>query len=320
MDKKTQQFILKARKIHLNKYNYTDAIYVNAVTKICIICPIHGNFLMRPNNHLNGQGCKQCGISIRPQNKPKSSERFIIDSKSIHHNNYDYSKVHYVDNSTKVEITCPVHGSFLMRPYAHLQGQGCPKCRKCHHKSVIKYPYQTKLCHACKLEKSVSEYYVDNGYYRGNCKDCEKKIKVEYRKDPANKSRLRTYHKQYRNSRRIIDPVYRLRVDIPTIIRRSIKKKYYKDSIWNYLPYTPIQLKEHLEKQFEASMTWDNHGDYWHIDHIIPQAAFQYDSENHPDFIKCWALNNLRPLKATDNMHKSSIHNGKRIFKRYLYS
>ena len=123
----------------------------------------------------------------------------------------------------------------------------------------------------------------------------------------------RTHHRKYKAHRRLTDPVYRLRVDIPTIIRRATKKKYYNDSVWNYLSYTPDDLKRHLESQFDSSMTWDNHGKDWHIDHIIPQAAFHYDSEKHPDFQKCWALSNLRPLNAMENMTKSSIYNGHRI-------
>ncbi len=63
-------------------------------------------------------------------------------------------------------------------------------------------------------------------------------------------------------------------------------------------------------------MTWENHGNYnpktwkdddqstwtWHIDHIIPQSKFNYDSMEHPDFQKCWALDNLRPYSAKLNV------------------
>jgi hypothetical protein len=59
-------------------------------------------------------------------------------------------------------------------------------------------------------------------------------------------------------------------------------------------------------------MNWDNHGKYcldvwddnnsntwtWQIDHIIPQSQLVYDSMAHPNFLKCWALSNLRPLSA----------------------
>ena len=242
---------------------------------------------------------------------------FIEKANGVHNKLYDYSKSVYVKNNVKIEIICSVHGSFWQRPYAHLSGQGCPLCNRLHHKSIYDYDKLTKVCRKCNIEKSINEYYIGGSYFRGNCKSCEKQIKVEYRKNPVNKSRIRLYHQKYKNERRLTDPVYRLRCDIPAIIRRSIKKKYYNDSIWKYLPYTPQDLKQHLEKQFDETMTWENHGKVWHIDHIIPQAVFHYNSEMHPDFGKCWSLNNLRPLFALDNMKKSSIYNGKRITTKY---
>lgn len=318
MEDKTILFIQKANIVHNKKYDYSKSNYVTAFVKVCIICPIHGEFLQRPSNHLTGQGCKKCGIESRHQNKPKSIELFIEQCNLIHFGIYDYSKVKYIDNSTKVEIICLQHGSFWMRPYSHLSGQRCPTCSRNHNKSIDNYLFNTKKCKGCHIEKPIDDFYIANNYYRGKCKECECNIKVEYRKNPKNKELLRTYHKMYRNTRRKNDPVFRLRMDIPTIIRRSIKKNYNGDSIWKYLPYSPQQLKEYLESKFENEMNWDNHGIYWHIDHIIPQALFKYDDTNHPDFIKCWSLDNLRPLKAIDNMKKSSIYNGKRIFKKSL--
>ena len=54
------EFIEKARKIHGDKYDYSKAEYVNAKIKICIICPEHGEFWMKPNVHLNNCGCPKC--------------------------------------------------------------------------------------------------------------------------------------------------------------------------------------------------------------------------------------------------------------------
>ena len=56
--KKTkEQFIEEAYKVHGNKYDYSKVEYINSKTKVCIICPIHGEFLKTPNKHLLGQGC-----------------------------------------------------------------------------------------------------------------------------------------------------------------------------------------------------------------------------------------------------------------------
>ena len=56
----TEEFVEKARKIHGNKYDYSKVEYKDSHTKVSIICPIHGEFLQTPNNHLNGQQCPFC--------------------------------------------------------------------------------------------------------------------------------------------------------------------------------------------------------------------------------------------------------------------
>ena len=52
-------------------------------------------------------------------------------------------------------------------------------------------------------------------------------------------------------------------------------------------------------------MNWENYGE-WHIDHIYPQSKLPYDSMEHPNFLKCWALDNLQPLWAEENRKKSN--------------
>ena len=71
--------------------------------------------------------------------------------------------------------------------------------------------------------------------------------------------------------------------------------------------YTVEDLMSHIEKQFEPWMSWANYGKYtWHIDHIIPVYAFNYESTDDIDFKRCWALSNLRPLKSTENHRKKN--------------
>ena len=57
-----------------------------------------------------------------------TKEEFIQRASTIHNNKYLYDKVNYVNTSTKVTITCPIHGDFKQTPNNHLQGQGCQKC------------------------------------------------------------------------------------------------------------------------------------------------------------------------------------------------
>lgn len=61
--------------------------------------------------------------------KRKSNDEFIGEAQLIHHNRYDYSKLEYVNNKTKVCIICPDHGEFWQIPSDHLNGKGCPLCK-----------------------------------------------------------------------------------------------------------------------------------------------------------------------------------------------
>ena len=119
----TEAFIIKANKIHNGKYDYSKAKYVNSQTKVCIICPEHGEFWQIPYSHISGNGCPMCsGL------KKWDTEKFIKEARKIHGDKYDYSKTQYINKRTKVLITCPTHGDFWQTAHNHIQGQGCPKC------------------------------------------------------------------------------------------------------------------------------------------------------------------------------------------------
>lgn len=124
MKKITQQeFIEQSQKTHNNKYDYSKTVYVNMRTPVVIICPIHGEFKQSAKKHKEGQGCPICGNSIK-----KTTEQFINEAKSVHGDKYDYSKVNYKNNCSKIEIVCKTHGSFFQIPKDHLNGSGCLIC------------------------------------------------------------------------------------------------------------------------------------------------------------------------------------------------
>ena len=129
---KSTTFIERAKVIHNNKYDYSKVEPFNDYKKnIIIICPEHGEFKQSPNAHLMGRGCPKCRMKkswdIRGR---KTTEEWIKEARAVHGDKYDYSKVEYINNDTKVHIICPEHGEFLQRPKDHLNGQGCPKCSK----------------------------------------------------------------------------------------------------------------------------------------------------------------------------------------------
>ena len=133
-------FIKKSREVHSDKYNYSKVKYDGAKTKVCIICPEHDEFWQSPTNHLSGCGCPKCGVEKKRESHTSSKEEFIKKARELHGDKYDYSKVEYVNNATKVCIICPKHGNFEQTPNNHLQGAGCPKCNLSHlERSVMTY-------------------------------------------------------------------------------------------------------------------------------------------------------------------------------------
>lgn len=90
-----------------------------------------------------------------------------------------------------------------------------------------------------------------------------------------------------------------------SLIHRVLKKGKAGRSWKTTVPYSRDELKEHLEPKFQPGMTWDNHGE-WHIDHIRPRASFNYTTPERPEFKECWALSDLQPLWAADNIRKGA--------------
>ena len=87
-------------------------------------------------------------------------------------------------------------------------------------------------------------------------------------------------------------------------IREALKGRVSGSGAFRRLEYSKDELARHLERQFLRGMTWDNYGSKWHIDHIIPIASF--DMSDPEQFQQCWALTNLRPMWAIDNIRKGA--------------
>ena len=139
-----ESFLQKAKQIHGDKYDYSKVNYINLKTKVCIICPKHGETWQTPQDHLNSFGCKYCGFEHRSKTKTKTTETIISQFKKIHKNKYDYSKVKYSGCFKNVCIICPIHGEFWQTPDNHLHGKGCP------------------ICSESKLEKNIRDFLSKN--------------------------------------------------------------------------------------------------------------------------------------------------------------
>ena len=146
-------FVKKANEIHKDKYDYSKVDYINKKTKVCIICPEHGEFWQTPEKHIDrAQGCPKCS------GRGKTTEDIIEDFRKIHGDKYDYSKVDYKKWNIKVCIICPEHGEFYMRPNHHLKGIGCPKCSDKYHMSTDEYIEKANRIHSYKYDYSETVY------------------------------------------------------------------------------------------------------------------------------------------------------------------
>ena len=125
-------------------------------------------------------------------------------------------------------------------------------------------------------------------------------------REKRNSPEGRKYARDYQRNRRNTDPVFKVRCNVSRMIHHGLKGSHRTNSCFEVLPYTPQQLKEHLERQFSDWMTWENYGKRWDIDHIYPQSKLPYDSLDHPNFIRCWSLDNLQPLEKIANIKKSN--------------
>lgn len=153
--KDTKTFIEKAKEVHGNKYDYSKSIYVDKKTKICIICPKHGEFWQTAHQHVNMKcGCAKCSREKRATPKI-TTEEWITRAKSVHGDKYDYSKSKYVNQNKKLCIICPEHGEFWQTPTAHtFLKEGCPKCSGKYRMTTEDWVEKAKKIHGDKYDYS----------------------------------------------------------------------------------------------------------------------------------------------------------------------
>ena len=123
-----EEFISRSIKVHEDRYDYSNVEYTNNLTEVEIVCSEHGVFYQRPDFHMRGSGCPKCSIIEQHEKQKKTTKEFIIDTRLIHGDLYDYSEVNYTSGKNKVVIICSIHGKFLQTPNNHLRGTGCPNC------------------------------------------------------------------------------------------------------------------------------------------------------------------------------------------------
>jgi len=228
----TQSFIDKANIIHQNKYTYTDCNYVNNRTPVIITCPIHGIFIQKPADHINGCGCPDCGLLNIKKSKLDNNESFINKAVLKHGSKYDYSDVVYINTNTKIKIICKDHGPFEQRPNDHVKGIGCPNCKlskgeekiknfldnnsiiytqqkrfpECRYKKPLPFDFFLIKQNIC-IEYDGKQHFIPNTIYSKNYEEMmlKDKIKNEFCSQPGSPKLIRISYIDYENIEKIIE-------------------------------------------------------------------------------------------------------------------
>jgi hypothetical protein len=167
-----------------------------------------------------------------------------------------------------------------------------------------------KKCYKCGFEKEGCEFRKDSSKKDGlmsKCKTCDNQrtkenFKRKRRENIEFKKRVNRNAELGRKKRESIDPKFKLKRKLRSVLRGSFRRKGYgkntKSQVILGIGYE--ELVKYFETLFQEGMTWDNIGS-WHIDHIIPLSV----ANNEEDIFKLCHYKNLQPLWAKDNLEKS---------------
>lgn len=170
-----------------------------------------------------------------------------------------------------------------------------------------------------KIKSKQAYHSLSDNEKKTRNKRCKELRKVALTKNPELKQKYRErinkwkrnnpekHRTSYRKSiakRKMIDPGFKVQCNLRNRLKEIMRKVKNGGTEHrnNLTGCSTIQLAKHLESGFKRGMTWANYGTKWHVDHIIPCAAF--DQTDEKQRAQCWHWTNLRALNAQKNMEK----------------
>lgn len=170
-------------------------------------------------------------------------------------------------------------------------------------KSII--AVASKRCQPCDTVKPAAEFNLERGNPDGLSRICRScRSAKHYRHKAKSPERIRAISRAS-NAKRLSTVAGKLNHRISAQMQYILGEKKGGHAWKALLGYSADDLRQHLERQFSRGMGWSNMGD-WHIDHIVPLSAFTFSGPHDPEVRRAWALTNLRPLWAEDNLRKRS--------------
>ena len=193
-----------------------------------------------------------------------------------------------------------------------------PSCKECKSKSDKEYrdkhleekrakDRQYAKDNAIKQREKAKKWYYDN---TTRAKEAMKNWRMsnqekvqEYKKayNEKNKDKMRVYMNNYQKNRYVNDLNYHIKSLLNARLRSYVKKE---TQTLEYINCSIEQFKSWIEYQFDSNMSWENMGSYWHFDHVVPCASFDFSKQD--EIYECYNWTNIRPLEKIENISKGS--------------
>lgn len=157
--------------------------------------------------------------------------------------------------------------------------KACPDCGEVKELSAFANGGKYTYCSPCKYQRVRKWVVANRDRHRAALRACER--------------------------RRAVTPEYKLRRRIKRRLAEALSGAKKGKPTFALLGYALEDLRAHLERQFLKGMSWENMGQ-WHIDHIVPLSSFTITGPDDPELRRAWALTNLRPMWAKENMSKGA--------------
>jgi hypothetical protein len=180
----------------------------------------------------------------------------------------------------------------------------CYSCKRRMNRESRNQNIQTyKAIQRRSYKNNRENYLASSKRWTEENRERSNEIKMNWKK--RHKDKYADYCSRY-ISKKYADPMKRLSKNMSKAIWECLKNGKEGGSWVDFVTFTPLQLRQHLETKFKEGMTWDNYGNYWHVDHVRPLSWFNLEVE----FNKAWDLNNLQPLEASINYSKCNRYEG----------
>lgn len=248
--------------------------------------------------------CRECRKIWRNKNRTKISEDGKKyrekNNKAVKAKNEKWRKSHRGHGTTYYKTRLASDSEFKKR-YCEYQRQYKKNNKPTKQKTELQLWAENNQDFVLFVDLGIKERNKERQLYRNRLKQRE-----QYKLNPD--KHRKEYSDKYHS-----DPAFRLNERLKSQFRKCLIKDRAMGKYYKLLGYNEYELKDHLESKFKPGMSFENMGK-WHVDHVKPKSWFNLLNEdgtiNEEEIKKCWALDNLQPLWAKENISKNNRYIG----------